>query len=197
MTNTEKILQLAKNNNGIVTTQMASDADIARTFLKNLLESGKLEKIGRGIYALPEAWEDEFLNYQLQFKKGIYDKETALFLHGMTDKTPLFFSMNFPESYNVSRAKAIGIDASRSKLSYYNLGVETIKSPYAHDIMVYNQEKTLCDIVRTKSKVDIGIVSQAFKAYVGNSILNIPKLSEYAKLLKVEDKVRTYLEVLL
>ena len=31
-------------------------------------------------YATPEIWEDEFVNLQARFKKGIFSNETALFL---------------------------------------------------------------------------------------------------------------------
>ena len=58
-------------------------------------------------------------------------------------------------------------------------------------------ERTLCDILRARSRVDIQIVTEAFKRYANRSDRNIPVLSEYAKMLKVETKLRTYLEVLL
>ena len=41
------------------------------------------------------------------------------------------------------------------------------------------------------------MVTEAFKRYAANSDKNIPVLSELAKLLKVEIKLRSYLEVLL
>ena len=58
-------------------------------------------------------------------------------------------------------------------------------------------ERTLCDILRLHSRVDIQVVAEAFKRYATNPEKNVPVLSEYAKLLKVEIKLRSYLEVLL
>mgnify|MGYP003335484695 CR=1 FL=1 len=57
-------------------------------------------------------------------------------------------------------------------------------------------EKTLCDILRPRADIDVAIVTEAFKQYVKLKDRNIV-LSEYAKKYKVEDKVRSYLEVLL
>lgn len=62
---------------------------------------------------------------------------------------------------------------------------------------VYNAERVLCDILRPRNHVDIQIVTAAFKRYAGRKDKNIPVLSEYAKVFKVERKLRAYLEVLL
>ena len=67
-----QIIKLAKDNNGVVTTAILSEKGILRGNLKKLVDEGKLEKTARGVYILPEVWEDEFLNLQARFKKGIF-----------------------------------------------------------------------------------------------------------------------------
>lgn len=197
MTNYDLVLTMAQNNNGIVTTAMIQSAGIARQYLKELVNRGYLEKTTRGVYILPNFWEDEFVNFQYRFKKGIYSKETALFLHDLTDRTPLTYSMTFPNNYNLTRAKNEGISTNRTKEVYYNLGVESLTSPAGNVVVAYNPEKTLCDIIRPRSSVESGVIADAFKRYVTRPKKNIPLLSEYAKEMKVEKKVRLYLEVLL
>lgn len=197
MTNSNKVLIMAKENNGTVTSAMLQSAGIARQYLKILVDKGLLEKVARGVYVLPEVWGDEFFNLQAQFKKGIFSNETALFLHDLTDRTPLAYSMTFPFNYNLGNAKNKGILTSQSKEPFYSMGVETFISPSGNEILGYNMEKTLCDILRPRSKVEIGVIAEAFKRYATKSNKNIPKLSEYAKILKVEKKIRTYLEVLI
>ena len=56
----DKIIQLAKENNGVVTTAVISEKGILRGNLKKLVDEGRLEKTARGVYILPEIWEDEF-----------------------------------------------------------------------------------------------------------------------------------------
>lgn len=191
------VLDMARENNGTVTAAMVQDASIPRQYLINLVRQGHLEKASRGVYILPEVWEDEFINLQTQYKKGIFSKETALFLHDLTDRTPLAYTMTFPENYNLTNAKHAGVIANRAKETFYKLGIEEVKSPSGNVIKVYNAEKTLCDILRPRSDVETGVIAEAFKIYIAKPNKNIPRLSEYAKLLKVEEKVRTYLEVLL
>lgn len=193
----DKIIQLAKENNGLVTTAVLSEKGILRGNLKKLVDDGKLEKTARGVYILPEIWEDEFVNLQVRFKKGIFSNGTALFLWDLTDRTPNRYDMTFPHNYNLTNAKKEGVNCSRVKLEWYLEGETQIESPGGNKIAAYNMERTLCDILRKRGGADSGIIAEAFKRYVVRSDKNIPLLSEYAKKFRVEEKVRRYLEVLI
>jgi len=57
-----------------------------------LEDKGLIVKSVRGVYILPEVWDDEMFNLQSRFKRGIYSHETALFLWDLTDRTPNAFS---------------------------------------------------------------------------------------------------------
>ena len=193
----EEIIKLAKNNNGIVTTAMIVEAGFSRGNIKYLCEKGLIEKSDRGIYIIPEVWDDEMFNLQNRFKKGIYSHETALFLLDLTDRTPNKYHMTFPITYNLTKPKEMNIQCSQCKKEFYELGIIEIISPSGNPILAYNAERTLCDILRVHNQVDIQLVSEAFKRYTSKKDRNIPLLSEYAKILKVENKLRSYLEVLL
>ena len=193
----EQILKMAEENNGFVTSAQISEAGILRGNLKNLTDKGLLERSARGVYVLPEVFEDEFINLQTQFKKGIFSGETALFLHGYSDRTPLKFRMTFPAEYNTTMLRAKNVIFVRTKESLYNLGVCNVKTPGGNTVKAYNLEKTLCDILRGSSHTDIQSITDAYKKYARSETRNIPLLSEYAKKLHVEKKVRSYLEALL
>ena len=193
----EEIVQMAKENNGIVTASMVSDAGISRGNLKDLADKGKLEKVSRGVYVLPESWEDEFINAQSRYKKGIFSLETALFLHDLTDRTPNKLSMTFPSTYNLTSPKNNGICCNSSKEPVYSLGITEVETPGGNMVRAYNVERTLCDLLKPRNESDIQMVTEAFKRYTSGNSKNIPLLSEYAKTFKVDDKLRSYLEVLL
>lgn len=193
----DQIIKLAKDNNGVVTTAILSEKGILRGNLKKLVDEGKLEKTARGVYILPEIWEDEFVNLQARFKRGIFSNETALFLWDLTDRTPNRYDMTFPHNYNLTNAKKEGINCSRVKVEWYLEGTILIESPSGNKITTYNMERTLCDILRKRKGADAGIIAEAFKQYAVRKDKNIPLLSEYAKKFRVEEKVRSYLEVLI
>ena len=194
---TEEIIRMAKENNGTVTTAMVVEAGFSRGNIKYLADKGMIEKSARGVYILPEVWEDEIFNLQNRFKRGIYSHETALFLWDLTDRTPNRYHMTFPANYNLTNPKEENVQCVQCMEALYELGIANAITPGGNEVRAYSMERTLCDILRAHSRVDIQIVTEAFKRYANRSNRNIPVLSEYAKMLKVETKLRAYLEVLL
>lgn len=197
MKHKQRLLELANQNSGIVTAAMAADESLPQGSLKYLVDIGELVKVSRGVYALPEVWEDEYVNFQSRYKRGIYCLDTALFLHDLTDKTPSKMNMAFPYTYNLTNPKREGILCKSYQEPAYSLGVIEIKTPGGNTVKAYNAEKTLCDILKANSATDIQVIAQSYKNYVLSKNRNIPLLSQYASELKVQDKVQSYLEVLL
>ena len=197
MRDSQKIMELAKQNNGIITTAMVVEAGISRGTLKYLSDTDRLVKASRGVYTLPEALEDEFVNVQSRFKRGIFSLETALFLCDLTDRTPGRFHMVFPATYNLSGPKNEEIICSGSKEPLYSLGITDLKTPGGNTVRGYCAERSLCDVLRSRNHTDVQIIVDAFRRYTSRTEKNIPQLSEYARKLKVEERVRAYLEVLL
>ena len=197
MTYRERILQMAHVNNGVVTAQQITEAGILREHLSSLVAAGLLERSSRGVYIVPNIFDDEMLNLQTRYKRGIFSHETALFLLDLTDRTPVQYSMTFPPGYNTTRPQADNVKCYRVKNDLYEIGIVDVTSPGGNSIRVYNAERTLCDILKNRNGTDIQIVTDAFKRYTRRPNRDIPQLSKYAKLFRVEKKMRSYLEVLL
>ena len=197
MKQTEEIMKLAEENNGIVTAQMVTDAGYLRGNLKFLTDSGRLERVSRGVYSLPDAWEDEFTSLQSRYRRGVYSHETALFLCDLTDRTPARMNMTFPGTYNTASPRKEGILCSCTKEPFYSMGIAEMKTPGGNPVRAYCAERTLCDILKTRSHTDIQIITDSLRRYMARKEKDIPLLSEYAKALKVDKKLRPYMEVLL
>ncbi len=195
--NEAAIQQILKINKGIVTTTQVTEAGIPRRCLSAMVDSDIIYRVGRGIYALPEVWEDEMFFMQYRFSKGIFSHETALYLHGMTDRTPVRYTMSFPFGYNTGSAKKQGIIAKLSTEETYELGIIEMSSPAGNPIKVYDIERTLCDIVKARHRADIQVINQAMKTYTSSKEKDIAKLMSYADQFRVKPKVLMYMEVLL
>ena len=193
----DKVFNIIKKNKGYITSEDVSRANIARRVLSELSEQGRIAKTTRGVYVLPQYFEDEIYFIQYRFKKGIFSHSTALYLHSFTDKTPHSFIMTFPFDYNVSSVKKAGIVAKTTSKKFYNLGITQAKTTCGNTVNVYDIGKTLCDILRSNSGEDIQIVNQAFKRYAASKRKDVGKLMKYAKILRVAPKVAAYLDALL
>ena len=189
-----KIIELASENNGMVTASSVSKAGLQRRALAECVKAGRLSKGARGVYFLPDKLEDEFAIWQHTYPQGIFSGSTALYLLKKTDRIPYSLYMTFPKGYNVSAAKQNGIKCKIVVAERYDLGAQDILSPYGNAVRCYNIERTLCDIVRED---DIQSMNQAFKEYAQSDSKDIALLMHYAKVLHVEKRVRNYMEILL
>ncbi|MCL2045949.1 MAG: type IV toxin-antitoxin system AbiEi family antitoxin domain-containing protein [Oscillospiraceae bacterium] len=193
----EAIFSMLGENNGIITTAQVTAAGIQRRMLSELVATNRLYRVGRGIYALPEVWEDEMYFLQYQFTKGVYSNETALYLHGLSDRTPISYTLTFPHGYNASGLKKHNAKAKFVTPEIYDLGIIELNSSAGNPIRVYDIERTLCDIVKGNNSCDIQLVNQAMKAYTVSKEKDMAKLIGFAERLRVKPKILRYMEVLL
>ena len=190
----QEILSAAEN--GVVTTRKITELGIRRSALTELVVSGDLIRCSRGIYMLADEWEDEFYLLQKRYAQGIFSHATALYLHGYSERVPLSVHMTFPTKYNSPSLARENVIVTRVLPANYQLGVTTVTTPSGNPVIAYNLERSLCDIVRGRGD-DIQIVQYAMKKYATSRELDINKLMKYAKQLRVEPKIRQYMEVLL
>ena len=191
------INKLLHQGNGLFFASTASQAGLQRCQLSVLVNSGLLDRPSRGVYTESGGIEDELFSLQQRAKKLVYSHETALFLQGLSDRTPFRYSITVPASYKPSThlKKICKIYYIKSELA--DLGKIILPSGMGHDVVVYNRERTLCDIIRSRNKIDSQIVPPALKGYVSRQDKNLNLLYEYAKQFKVFRMLHHYLEVLL
>lgn len=193
----EQIRKILRDQNGILLTSDLSKLGIPRTYLSILRKTGEIQRISRGVYAGANAMVDEMASIQARYKGAIFSHETALYLLALTDRTPLFYSVTVSAVYNATSLKASGAKVYFVKGDLYLLGAIIMKSPHGNEIKTFNLERTICDVLRNRNRIDIQLVNEAVKKYVGHKDRNIDLLYQYAKKFRVQKVVRDYIEVLL
>lgn len=188
---------IAGKQNGYITSSQVTSLGIPRRLLTDAVESGELVQVARGLYALPDTWEDELFITQHRFARGVFSDETALYLHGLTDRAPFSLTMTFPRSYNTTAARKAGVICRTCADDLLDLGMREMVTQYGNPVRAYDAERALCDIVRGQAVVDSQVVVPAMRAYAASRNRDVVKLMEYARKLGVEAKVRGYMEVLL
>ena len=93
--------------------------------------------------------------------------------------------------------KAEGIQVFTIKADLHDVGLTTAKTPFGHTVPVYDMERTICDLLRSRSRIEIQTFQGALKAYARRKDKNLRALMQYAGMFKVEKILRQYLEVLL
>ena len=193
----EKLDELIKKQHGTVLSADLDAYEIPRVYLQMMVAEGKLERVDRGVYVSTDTIEDEMFSMQTKYPKLIYSHETALYLHGLSDRTPFEYSASVPSGY-----KVIGTVADRFKIYYikkelHELGVETVQSSHGNPIKTYNIERTICDLIRSRNRIDVQILNEALKRFVKLKSADLSMLMDYAKKLRIDAVLKNYLEVLL
>ena len=165
MTNANKIISIANDNKGYVTTKQVKENHINTIELTRLVKQGKLERVSRGYYAISNSFCDDYYIYQLKSKNCIFSHTTALFFYDLSDRTPLYFDMTVPVGYNGSLNKNKNIVLHYVKKELLNLGLTTVESPFGMSLRIYDRERTICDIVKYRNHLDKEIFTKALKRY--------------------------------
>jgi len=193
----ELIFKIIEQNKGFITSAQVADAGLQRRVLSELVAANRIYRVERGIYALPEMWEDDMYFLQYQYTKGVFSNETALYLHELSDRTPQIYTLTFPRGYNAIGLKKHNIKAKYVKVDTYGMGIIEKTSPCGNPLRAYNVERTLCDIVKGNGICDVQQVKDAMKAYAESKEKDIARLINYAERLRVKPKILRYMEVLL
>lgn len=175
----DRILKLFKN--GYLTTKDVNDNDIPRFYLTKLIKENKIERVSRGVYVRKNEVPDDFVVLQSKSKNAIYSNMTALYLHGFSDRIPLKYDITINSGYNGSLQKNINVNLFYTKKDLLNLGVIDYKLGTGSTIRVYDLDKTICDIIKNRKKIDAEIFGKSIREYFYSKNKNTLKLYEYAK----------------
>lgn len=193
----ECVENLIRNNNGVVHTADVLAEGISKTTLSKLENDGLIVRVARGQYILPDELPDELFLWQLRMPRLIYSHETSLFLHGMAERTPARHTITLPSDVRLSSTFPGDLKAYMIKPPLFDVGLISLPSKMGHSVRAYDVERTVCDILRSRNKLDDQTVVAAMKNYAERKDKDMNKLGQYAALLRVTKILRQYLGVLL
>lgn len=185
---TDTIKQIMNVNNGMLSTRMIEPLNISRQYLSIMESNNDIEKVSRGIYLSPSAFEDSYFSFQQKYKKAIFSHMNALYFYGMTEEFPYNYTVTVPQSYHVDTVN------EKCNVFYvsddiYELGIVEIETPNGNKVRTYDKERCICDIIRSKGRMDSEQVKKTIKQYIQCKDKDIAKLSEYSKKMGINDKV--------
>jgi predicted transcriptional regulator of viral defense system len=191
------ILEKLFNENGsVISTADAVRAGISRMTLSQLVNDGKLERVAHGRYSKLDTFSDELHLLQIQSEKIIFSHETALYLHDMAERTPVKHSLTIPSDSKLSPTASNGCKIYYVKPELHGVGTCLLPSKMGNMVLAYNKERTLCDILRSRSRVESQTFAAAINNYTSGKGQDFRLLMEYAEMFRVTKLLRQYLEVL-
>jgi predicted transcriptional regulator of viral defense system len=194
----DKLRQIMDGRQGLLLTSDLTKFNIPRTYLSIMEQNGEIERVSRGVYRSVSVFiEDELFTFQSRYSSTIFSHETALYLHGLTDRTPLTYSISVPSGYHSELLNNSGHKIFYVGRDLFDLGVTSLNTPHGNQVRITDLERTICDIVRSRKQIDIQVRNVALKGYVRNKDRNLDRLYRYAQRFHIQSIVREYLEILL
>lgn len=192
--NIEIIESIMKMNNGYVTSKELSNLGIHRMYLNIMKEKGMIEKVGNGIYIDSSKIEDSYFVLGLELSNIIYSHMTALYFHGLSIKAPNDkYDITVPNNYFNYKIKNHNVFYVDREI--YELGLIQIDTPMGNKVKAYDMERCICDIIRSKNRMDSEFVKHSVREYIKRKDKDLIKLSKYADKIGIKKEVMDFMEV--
>ena len=194
---TEHILNLARER-GIIRPKELDAYRIPRRYLYRLEQQGRLQRVGRGLYALPDAEPGEHWSLAEAAKRvpsGVICLLSALRFHELTTQAPFEVWM------------AIGQKAWRPRVEYPPLRVVRFSGTALRDgieehvlegvrVPIFSPAKTVGDCFKYRNKIGLDVAIESLRECLRVRRCSRDDLWRYARVCRVHNVMRPYLEAL-
>jgi len=174
---------------------------LARDTVADFCKAGMLHRVRHGYYCLAEPEGGVVLDEQILatlYPEAVVCVHSALFHYGYSDRTPLAWSLAFSRTFSRSRLKLDypPIQPYFVQESTFDLGKS--KGGFNGVVLaVYDRERTICDCFKYREKLDTEIFNKAIHGYTNDNKKNIGNLIQYAKEMRVYNKMADVMGVML
>ncbi len=119
---------------------------------------------------------------------------TALYFHGLSIKAPNDkYDITVPNNYFNYKLKKHNVFYVDKDI--YELGLTEVKTSMGNNVRVYDIERCICDIIRSKNRKASEHIKHSIKEYIKRKDKDLVKLSNYAKEMGIKEEVMNYIEI--
>lgn len=177
-----------KLNNGYITTKEVNAMGIHRMYLNIMKNNGIIEQVGNGIYIDSEIIPDNYYILSKELPNMVFSHMTALYFWNLAIKAPTNeYDITVKNNYFNYKIKKHNVFYISDEL--YNLGLTRVETPMGNIVKVYDIERCICDIIRSKNRMDIEHIKYSIKEYLKRKDKDLVKLASYADKMNIKDKV--------
>ncbi len=193
--NMEIIIELMNNNNGYITSKLITSLGIHRMYLSILQKEKVIEKVANGVYMDVNKLEDFYYVFSISTPNVVFSHMMALYFYGLSIKAPT-------EQYDITvynnyfNYKIKNHNVFYVSKDIYNLGLTEIETPAGNKVKSYDIERSICDIIRSKKRMDIEHMKYSVKEYLKRKDKDLIKLSDYAEKMSIKEEVMDFVSIM-
>ena len=197
LTQTQRVLELTRQR-GLLRSRDLQTVNAPRVILTRMTASGQLEKVGRGLYRLPQTQmsADESLNaIAIKVPQAVFCLLTALQFHGLTTQLPRQVWLAMPRGSHAPRIDYPPIRMVQYSGQSYSQGIEVFEREQVL-LRVYSVAKTVIDCFKHRSAIGLDVALEALKEARAGQRASADELWRFAKICRVANVMRPYLEAI-
>lgn len=195
----EKYKNIFLENNGILRVSAAIRLGIPKYVIYNLVENGELVKEGNGLYRIREIeplGNPDLVQVSLRVPKSVICLLSALYYYDLTTQIPHQVYIALPRDVKTPKIDYPPIRVFHFSEKSYLAGIDE-QTIDGVKVKIFGREKTIADCFKFREKIGVEIAREALKDYLSQPRPNIQLLIKYAKVNRVENVMRPYLEALI
>ena len=196
-THTDRLLNLARQK-GLLRSSDLDALGVPRMYLVRLTASNQLEKVGRGLYRLPESTlfeHDSLALVATRVPQAVFCLLTALQFHELTTQLPRQLWIAMPRGSHLPRIDYPPVKMVQYTGAAYAQGIEEHERDQVM-LRVYSVAKTVADCFKHRNKIGLDVALEALKEARERKKASADELWRYAKICRVANVMRPYLEAL-
>ena len=195
--NAEKIQKLLEENN-IVRSSDLTKIGVPLVYLSRLVEKGELLKIGHGIYTRTSANFNEnqsLLEAINTIPNSVVCLLSALRFHELTTQNPFEIWLAIEAKAWRPKTQILPLRLNYFSGKAFTEGIET-RDIEGVTLRVYNPAKTVADCFKYRNKIGLDVALEALRDAWRQKKTTMDELWHYAKICRMTNVMRPYLESL-
>jgi len=194
-THTQRILNLL-GRKGMLRPSDLDAIHAPRVVLTRMTAGGQLERVGRGLYRLPNSPGSEhesLTTIATKVPQAVFCLLTALQFHELTTQLPRQVWIAMPRGSHVPKIDYPPLRMVQFTGGAYTAGIEVIKRDRVK-LRVYCVAKTVVDCFKHRNKIGLDVALEALKDARSKKKASADDLWRFAKICRVANVMRPYLE---
>ena len=191
------ILRMLASKNGVIQSKDAAEHGITRAVLHLHAKQGNIERVGHGLYIFSDGILDDLLALSLVSDNIVFSHETALFLNGLSDRTPFLHSVTIPRNKYLSAKTRQSVECHYVAPELHSVGKTSKNTTFGNPVPCYDPERTICDIIRGRRRMDEETFISGIVNYSKSKTKNLVLLMEYARMFGIAEAVKRQMEGLI
>ncbi len=196
MNQSDHILELARHRRVLRAADVREHGWSPQLMLR-LHQAGKLQRVARGLYSLPDAEITEhqtLIEVCQRVPKAVLCLLSALQFHGIGTQMPHEVWVALPEATQTPALDYPTLRIVRLRGEAYSEGIQTVTG-HGAPIRVYSVAKTVTDCFKFRNKIGLDVALEALKESWRTRKVSMADLNHFAKINRVERVMQPYLEV--